>query len=219
MSAQRAPIPEEQKQLRTALWQPPPPEVEGVGRPPPVWAAQEGDTYVVVDDLDEDLARLVLSVWPRLDRAGRLVFRLPSGDTRTQNAWRSILELVLPAADRPLISADAQPYEVTLPVPRDSFQRAVNRARAGAGQLGGSRELRMGDVFRVRSLRSPDVSEWEDVLDVTAPARDAAKAALLAAAAPKITSAADVELEAATPSGEDQGSRRRPPGAIAASSV
>ena len=58
---------------------------------------------------------------------------------------------------------------------RAAFAEAVNRSRQRYRQV--ERELRIGDVFRVRGLRSRRPSEWEDMLDVTSEAREAAKEA------------------------------------------
>jgi hypothetical protein len=72
----------------------------------------------------------------------------------------------------------------SFPVAR--FQAVVDAARASRGQPAADRALRVGDVFWVRDggdtrLRSP--ARWQ-VVDVTAPARRAARAAQLVAASP-----------------------------------
>lgn len=72
----------------------------------------------------------------------------------------------------------------SFPVAR--FQAVVDAQRAAAAQPAADRALRVGDVFWVRDggdtrLRSP--GRWQ-VVDVTAPARRAARAAQLVAASP-----------------------------------
>ncbi|HCO03658.1 MAG TPA: hypothetical protein DIT48_09935 [Actinobacteria bacterium] len=217
MSGQRAPIPEEQKQLRDRLWQPQAePEAGGRARRP--FTARSRDVYAVVDDLDADLARLVVSVWPRLDGAGRLVYRLPAKAKGERTAWIEVLHALLPPEEHDSISPGGQPYELVLAAVRPSLQEAMNAARLGAGQPAPDRELRIGDVFRLRRIGSADPSTWEGVLDITSAAREAAKTALLAAIAPKAAAGELQEPEPGTASAPSP-PRHGPAGTIAASSV
>jgi len=70
---------------------------------------------------------------------------------------------------------------------------AVDRCRAKTGQV--LRPLRVGDVFWIRSLVG-SVARWRAMADVTEPARSAAKAALNAAVAPRLSSAEARKLSA-----------------------
>ena len=75
--------------------------------------------------------------------------------------------------------------------PASVFQALVDQQRAQAGQPAADRALRVGDVFWIRAgadkpLDTP--SEWR-VLDVTGPARRAARAAQLVAANPALRTA------------------------------
>ena len=207
MSGQRAVVSEEEREVSARLWRPEAPAPEPGERAPSqqAWKPRRDDVYVVVDDLDPDRVRLVLSVWPRLDRAGRLVFRLRTSDSRTQVAWRGVLRKLLATEERPSITTDAQPYEFLFSTDREGLQRAVDRGRARNKQLGADRELRIGDAFRVRGIRSGNVGKWEDILDITAQAREAARAALLAAVAPKV---ATDEAEAVDTTMTDEQTRR-----------
>ena len=82
--------------------------------------------------------------------------------------------------------ADAEPVEV--PLAQSELENALRRRRSEEEQ----RPVRIGDVFLVRGLaagRLPEASlaDWGQLFDVTGPARDAAKAALFAAAAPRVS--------------------------------
>jgi hypothetical protein len=135
--------------------------------------------------------------------------------------WRGVLRKLLATEERPSITADAQPYEFLFSTDRDRLQRAVDQGRSRNRQLGADRELRIGDAFRVRGIRSSDVGKWEDILDITAQAREAARAALLAAVAPKVATDDAEDLDAS--SGDEQSRRislrRRSPATTASSSV
>ncbi len=68
----------------------------------------------------------------------------------------------------------------------DDAQQVVDAARARHAQE--IRPLRIGDVFLVQGPDLPDdVSDWRIGADVTRAARDAAKLALFAAVAPKLS--------------------------------
>jgi hypothetical protein len=89
----------------------------------------------------------------------------------------------------------------SLPVAR--FQAVVDAQRAAHGQPAADRALRVGDVFWVRDggdirLRAP--SRWQ-VVDVTGPARRAARAAQLVAASPGLRTEAGPASPGSGPSG------------------
>jgi hypothetical protein len=125
-------------------------------------------SYIVVDELSKEVAGLVVASWPRLDSKGRVRF---SG-----SSWRvgaRVNQLI------PLLEAD----------------RIVPGARVGAGP-GPQRPLRIGDAFAAKANRPrgrgaavPALERWlsPPVYDVSADARDAAKAALFGAVAPTMS--------------------------------
>jgi hypothetical protein len=125
-------------------------------------------SYIVVDELSKEVAGLVVSSWPLLDPKGRVRF---SG-----SSWRvgaRVDELVA------LLNAD----------------RIAPGARAGTGP-GPQRPVRIGDAFAARVTRPrgrgaavPPLERWlsPPVYDVSADARDAAKAALFGAVAPTMS--------------------------------
>jgi hypothetical protein len=110
-------------------------------------------SYVAVDELGEDLVTLLVSRWPSVDRSGRL--RFPRSEPTTVDVDRAALEQLL------------------------------RRSRVPGGRLA-RRPLREGDAFAVRTddpadLAAPDrrdPARWmrRPVYDITADARDAAKA-------------------------------------------
>jgi hypothetical protein len=130
--------------------------------------------YVVVDELGDDVAVLVMCSWPSLDEFGRLRF----GEER-----------------------------VTYWIVADRLQQMVDFDRTEANAEAPNRPLRVGDVFaaqpRVPSTEVVDVAELVshslgrdamastqrriELLDVSAPARNAAKTALYGAAAPAVS--------------------------------
>jgi hypothetical protein len=120
------------------------------------WSPEPGDGYVVVEDQDEGTLVLLVTSWPRLDGLGRLAF----------------------------------PHESsTFAVPEDRLAEALGAEH----QRGSAQRFRVGDTFRVPGLlvnrdapESADALEWGEFVDVTAQARDAAKTALYAAAAPLV---------------------------------
>lgn len=124
--------------------------------------------YVVVDEIESHLVGLSVSDWPTIDDVGRL--RFGSKRARSVGALRSDLERFL-ARHR---------------LPRPGSRRAV----------------RIGDVFAV-AVKEPvptgetaDPAAWIDppLYDVTAEARDAAKAAFYSAVAPTLDPAKDKEI-------------------------
>jgi hypothetical protein len=143
------------------------------------------DAYVVVEEMEEELATVLVARWPRLDHAGRLLFS-------TVSRGRDLVELVVPAGD---------------------LARACDRHRSRHGQT--TRSIRIGDVFFVAGLLaggaapSADPGDWPDIVDVTRGAREAAKAALYGAVAPHMS---DDDLEADSRVGEvGQAPQPQPP--------
>jgi hypothetical protein len=125
-------------------------------------------SYIVVDELSKEVAGLVVASWPLLDPKGRVRF---SG-----SSWRVGAQVDELAA---LLRAD----------------RIVPGAGAGAGP-GSQRPVRIGDAFAAKATRPrgrhaavPPLARWlsPPVYDVSADARDAAKAALFGAVAPTLT--------------------------------
>lgn len=118
----------------------------------------EALSYIVVDELHEGVAGLVIGPWPRLDPSGRLVFGGEAESTAVATSAEA-LQAVLRRQRRPVV-----------PVPVDEHTEAELRER----------ELSIGDVFAARIDGEPegDPAAWlgEPVLDVTAEAREAAKA-------------------------------------------
>jgi hypothetical protein len=155
------------------MWLPPDPEPvdETAMKPwePALAAAAEWETltYIVVDELHEGIAGLVLSPWPRVDARGRPYF----GDESRR------LRIATPAsALRALLSEQRTPV-VLVAVEPDQLDALRNRPVA------------VGDVFAARvTATAPDGApqdpgEWlvPPILDVTAPARELAKAQTSAA--------------------------------------
>lgn len=139
MYPQRAVEPEgERSRAALELWRPEPPPRD----------ITEDDDYVVVDDRADGTLVLVVSAWPSMDGAGRLVFPSFEGARRT------------------------------VAVDEHDFAPVATAARAAAGAP--ERETRVGDAFRARGTDGP-AGAWRDVVDVTAQARAAAKAALYGA--------------------------------------
>jgi hypothetical protein len=124
-------------------------------------------SYIVVDELSEDVATLVISEWPRIDERGR---RRKIGDSWEAGVGRAELETML--------------SERRVPKPMASDQELRER------------EVRIGDAFAALTLRprgrKPAItSPWRlieaPIYDVSAAARDAAKAALYGAMAPTLS--------------------------------
>lgn len=122
----------------------------------------DSDWYAVVDELMDGTAVLAYAAWPRLDEVGRLAF----GDEAT----------------------DA---EQTVSVPVERLQAIVDAARRAASADDDpavvERPLRVGDAFLVRTIEPGDEPVVDVVADVTAYARTAAKKALYAAVAPRVS--------------------------------
>ncbi len=128
--------------------------------------------YVVVDDIDAGIVGLDPAPWPHLDHAGRLSF--PDVDEE----WEA------------RVATDAN---------LDEFQSAVNAARTRADQIAPERRLRVGDVFHVPGPEWPDDLASAKPIDVSRPARRAAKIAHYGAIAPRVTPAEAERLELAKP--------------------
>lgn len=82
---------------------------------------------------------------------------------------------------------EGEPWLLAEPV--DGLQAAVNGARAQRFQVGANRPLRVGDVFMVTGLEdgATSLGEAETIVDVSAAARSAAKAALYGAVASAVS--------------------------------
>jgi hypothetical protein len=118
----------------------------------------------VIDELEDQTVVALASRWPELDTAGRLHFE------------------------------DTEP--ITLSVTQQALENTVRRS---SGKRGLDRPLRIGDCFLVRrprgesddaladALTQNNPEHWGEFIDITRAARDAAKAALYAAAAPRVS--------------------------------
>jgi hypothetical protein len=112
--------------------------------------------YIVVDELHEGIAGLVVSPWPRVDARGRLVFGSEEESTRVA-APAAALEALLSEERTPVVDVGAADLEAL-------------QARA----------VEIGDVFAACVHGTPangDPAAWmrRPVLDITAPARELAK--------------------------------------------
>src|SRR4051794_28467493 len=112
--------------------------------------------YIVVDELHEGIAGLVVSPWPRVDARGRLVFGSEEESVQVA-APAAALEALLSEQRTPVIDVGAADL-------------AALRARA----------VQIGDVFAACVHGAPvsgDPAAWvrPPVLDITAPARELAK--------------------------------------------
>lgn len=124
--------------------------------------------YIVVDELEEDVAVLLVEPWPILDDRGRLRFQRPDQRVSVDvfvNEFQSLLMNRVPAGE---LSEEQQPAFAARP-------------------------LRTGDVFCAvvdRSALESTPDKWLrlPVIDVTAQARDAAKAQYFAAVGPVLGS-------------------------------
>ena len=166
-------------------WLPPPARDDTVTarpwRPPSLARVDlEGFSYVVVDDIDGSAAGLAVSAWPRVDSAGRIRF---SGGAVMLGADANALQLFLAEHRRPRELAE--------------------------------RPLRIGDVFAVQPLAGAleqvraelderrrlnpflDPASWmrPPVYDISADAREAAKASFYAAVTPTLEPESASELE------------------------
>jgi hypothetical protein len=142
------------------------------------------DLYVVVDDLDDGVAVLIVTEWPLLDNAGRLSFGPRYSEAVNADQLQALLDaqrsrLGLDAPDRPLRLGDA----------------FFLRPRATISVVGEARrEEEDGGAVRGPLSSSLDGAgnrwlDWGIALDITAEAREAAKQALFSAIAPKASGA------------------------------
>jgi hypothetical protein len=144
------------------MWLPPVPDPVDLSALPP-WSVPgvEVDAelaYIVVDELHDAIAGLVVSPWPGVDARGRLVFGGEETATRVAVA-AAALEALLREYRKPIVAGGVS-----------DDQQAALQARAVA----------IGDVFAARVHGTPepgDPAAWlrAPVLDITGPARDLAK--------------------------------------------
>jgi hypothetical protein len=153
-------------------------------RPPTVQALELAPfSYLVVDEIVGGSLGLVLSGWPDVDEQGRLRF----GGTPTMlGADRAALQRFLDEHRRPTASA-RRPLRIG-----DAFAvRVIPGALAEVGD-------ELAAQTRLEPLLAPE--EWIEppVYDVSADAREAAKAAFYAAVAPVLTPRKAAELAVLT---------------------
>ncbi len=137
--------------------------------------------HIVVDELEENVAGLVVSAWPHVDDRGRLHFGAEETSRRIAASAHELLELLAEERMVPLRRARAdllaalKARELAV---GDVFAAFVSGTARGGGGDGGADDPRGGgpepEPVR-RLLRAP-------VLDLTAVARDAVKAQASAAA-------------------------------------
>jgi hypothetical protein len=123
-----------------------------------------GDLYASVDDVADGTVVFEVSEWPRLDREGRL-------------HW----------------GFEDEPFELV--AGQQDAQQIVDANRHQHDMTGPDRPIRVGDVFLLRGLRDEEpLDQAELVLDVSAAAREAAKAALYGAAGSTLSEHAAMEM-------------------------
>jgi hypothetical protein len=137
--------------------------------------------HIVIDELEENVAGLVVSAWPHVDDRGRLHFGVEEISRRIGTSAHELLELLAEARVVPLRRARAdllaalKTRELAV---GDVFAAFVSGTASGGGGNGGADDPQGGgrgpEPVR-RLLRAP-------VLDLTAVARDAVKAQASAAA-------------------------------------
>ncbi len=130
---------------------------------------EEGDGYVVIDDLADGRVVLTSAPWPHLDGVGRLTFLDEPEDLHMR------------------VDDDESRLQEVLNTKRGAFAKTLEDLAVI------ERPLRIGDTFLVRGL-SEDPTAWDSVVDVTSQARLAAKTALYAAVAPRVTEERAEEL-------------------------
>ena len=126
-------------------------------------------SYVVVDEMDERIVRLSVSPWPVIDAYGRLRFYL-GGET------------------------------LQVGVPRRALQEFLGRHRRPARIS--TRPIRIGDVFAFKvkaevsdeGFYRPDDWIGKPTYDISADAREAAKASFYAAVTPTLEPKVDAEI-------------------------
>lgn len=110
-------------------------------------------SYIAIDEIGDGLVTLIVSQWPELDESGRL--RFPEPEPVAVDVDRAAFETLLAEHRRP----------------RDLADRALREGDAFAARTTGTEELDAG------GRRDPGRWIVPPVYDVTADARDAAKAA------------------------------------------
>jgi hypothetical protein len=138
--------------------------------------AQADLDYIVVDEIDEDVAVLLIEPWPRLDERGRLRF----GDEDE----RVSVEVHIPSL-RERLTERAATMELT-PADRAAFaERPIRVGDAFAGRV--DRHALGDETGSLAFLVGP-------VVDITREAREAAKAQQYATAAPVLSEDEVAEL-------------------------
>ena len=151
--------------------------------------------YVVLDDLDGNLAVLVVSSWPVLDELGRLRFPDEEGFQLAADAQalhqkvsaarlrtvvdRTVLDDpdAVEAANRPLRVGDT--FEVTIPAGGEGIRSRLAALARAPDAEGDDAELARQVVFtELEDFEFRDVTPW---------ARDATKLAFYTAVAPSLT--------------------------------
>ena len=134
-----------------------------------------GDYHLVVDEIDGNRVRIVISSWPLVDVDDRLVFPGPESEGEGLLDDPSDSELILDAS---------------------AFHSSVTEERANRQQLAPDRPLRVGDVFWFRpdpGWAPTDGAELTgEIIDVTFAARGEAKAAMARAVTGSSTARADL---------------------------
>ena len=144
------------------------------------------DWYVVVDELMDGTAVLAYARWPRLDAVGRLSFGKKGTDARH-----------------------------AISIPEDRLQTIVDDARRESSPEDDpavvERPLRVGDAFLVRRIEGGDQPVVDVAADVTTYARTAAKKALYAAVAPRVSPQEAQALRLASDEGDEMLPPEPPP--------
>ena len=144
---------------REQLWNPTAPE--GTGNPFDEIEPRASDYHLVVDEIDGNRVRIVISAWPLIDVDDRLVFPGPESESEVLLDDPSDSELILDAS---------------------ALHSTVTEERTNRQQLAPDRPLRVGDAFWFRPA-----ADWAPVdgaeltgelIDVTFAARGEAKAAM-----------------------------------------
>jgi hypothetical protein len=134
-------------------------------------------SYVVLDEIVEDAARLSVSAWPRVDHLGRLHFE---SEQRAQSVRADVKEL------RRFLSANRADRRRPPPRLRMGTVLAVRVDRSVLPEPETEEEVREHARITPRHPR-----DWMEppVYDVSADARDKAKEAFYAAVAPTVKAA------------------------------
>ena len=144
---------------REQLWNPTAPEK--TSNPFDEIEPRAGDYHLVVDEIDGNRVRLVISTWPSVDVDDRLMFPGPEAESRGVLDDPSDSELILDVS---------------------ALHSTVTRERTEREQLAPDRPLRVGDVFWFRPAAdwapADDVELIGELIDVTFAARGEAKAAM-----------------------------------------